>query len=477
MAGDETRASVAELLQLGRMGLELGYRKQAESYFDLVLERVPGHPGALLGKAKACTDLHRALELVHTVLRSRPASLEALRLQAQIHQDLETEEAERRIVSVREPAATEAPGPRAYAPPATPRLDEFAPDPLDVLASRQAELRLRSPAQSERAREPVRREIPQERGAFIERLPGLGRGRHGQRRLSLGHVVATLAVGLAVVAVQVFLGPRSETRELVHVPTLEPVAFSESEPSTPLPASSPAPDAGPFAKAESATVLLVVPDPLTGRMSRGSGIVVSPDGLVLTSYHVVANPEQSALANKDGLALVGFIKDVRQAPSDWYIAAVAACDPQRTLAVLRILNTAEGQAIRGRRFQEVSVADSDALALGQPLMGLGYPELGGETLTLTRGSMAGFSLGANGLHLGKTDSEMLPGSSGGAVLDGAGHLVGVITAANTDYRTQGRLSYFVLLNEAQSVINEARRARRPRLDIQWIVEMFPQMAR
>lgn len=474
MAGDETRASVAELLQLGQMGLELGYQRQAESYFDLVLERVPGHPGALLGKAKASTNPRRALELVHTVLRSRPASLEALRLEAQIHHDLEELEAAERAASLARPAATE---PVAHAPPSSLSLDESTIDPLDALESRQAQFPSIHPPTYGRASEPIRRDIAPERAPSVEQVPGMTRGRQSPGRLRFGHVMVTLAVGLAVVAAQVFLSPRPETEQMAQAPTLQPVALGESTAGTPLPDPSPSPAASRFGRAESATVLLIVPNRLTGSISRGSGVVVSPDGLVLTSYHVVANSEQTALANKDGLALVGLIKDVRQAPSDWYIAAVTASDPERTLAMLRILYTAEGRAIRGRRFQEVYVGDSDALALGQPLMGLGYPELGGETLTLTRGSMAGFSLSANGLNLGKTDSEMLPGSSGGAVLDEGGHLVGVITAANTDQRTQGRLSYFVLLHEARDLINEARRAGRPRPDVQWIVEMFPQMAR
>jgi hypothetical protein len=35
---------IEELLKLGKMGLELGYREQAEAYFDAVLVRAPGHP-------------------------------------------------------------------------------------------------------------------------------------------------------------------------------------------------------------------------------------------------------------------------------------------------------------------------------------------------------------------------------------------------------------------------------------------------
>jgi len=147
----------------------------------------------------------------------------------------------------------------------------------------------------------------------------------------------------------------------------------------------------------------------------------------------------TALANPDGLAFVGLTHDAREKPDEWYIAAVVASDPERDLAVLRILHTADGQTARSRRFQAIAIADSSGLALGQPIVALGYPTLGGATITLTRGSMAGF-VTEDEVRYGKTDSELLPGSSGGAVLDEQGRMVGIITGAMTEARTQGRLA-------------------------------------
>ncbi|MBC7239808.1 MAG: hypothetical protein H5T71_06890, partial [Chloroflexi bacterium] len=79
------------------------------------------------------------------------------------------------------------------------------------------------------------------------------------------------------------------------------------------------------------------------------------------------------------------------------------------------------------------------------------------------------------IRLGKTDSELLPGASGGAVLDETGRLVGIIRMVYADYRTQGRLSYFILLSEARALIREAQAADSPRVDLRWIVSLAAQL--
>jgi S1-C subfamily serine protease len=216
---------------------------------------------------------------------------------------------------------------------------------------------------------------------------------------------------------------------------------------------------------------LYVVDSELSFVGRGSGSVVTADGLVLTNYHVVADADAAALANPEGLVLIGLSRDAREAPSNWTIGAVVAADSGRDLAVLRILYTADGRGIRGWRYATLPWGDSDALELGEPLVGLGYPTIGGSTLTLVQGSMAGFSTDEQGVRFGKTDSELLPGSSGGAVLNRDGALVGVITRVTRDDETQGRLGYFLLFNEARALIREAQAAPLSRPDIDWLLPL------
>jgi len=148
--------------------------------------------------------------------------------------------------------------------------------------------------------------------------------------------------------------------------------------------------------------------------------------------------------------------------------------PNLDLAALRILSRATGEPFR-ERLPEIREGSAESLQLGDTLFGLGYPALGGNTLTLTRGSMAGFIRSPEGIELGKTDSELLPGSSGGAVVNERAELVGIITAANSDLRTQGRLSYFVLISDAHELIQQAKDMPTPRIDVTWLIESLTRL--
>ena len=375
----------------------------------------------ILGRcwAQACKDPLQSLELVHSVLQLRPTCLEALYLQRRLLSELN-----RRYPSDRAPQDSR---------PVTDTTSEVSPLP----------------------EEPKRVVVMPDRSPTSQWLPML-------LGMLVGVAVVALGYGLIALSLWGSIARPNET-ELLS-------AHSEATVADIVP-TMPTGEARPANRAEQATAFLLVPDRLLVSLGRGSGSIVSSDGLVLTNYHVMARRDGS-LANHDGLAFVGLTTDVRQPPTHWYIAALVAADPVTDLAVLRIVSTADGRPTRGQPFPQMALGDSTTLALGQPLTALGYPALGGNTLTLTRGSMAGFAQGANGSRLGKTDSELLPGSSGGAVLDEAGRLVGVVASADVDYRTQGRLSYFILLEEAQPLIAEAQRAPRPHPDLDWMIALF-----
>jgi hypothetical protein len=185
-------------------------------------------------------------------------------------------------------------------------------------------------------------------------------------------------------------------------------------------------------------------------VARGSGTIIANDGLVLTNYHVVANAEQTALANKDGLAFIGLSQDVRQAPSEWYIAAVVVTDPVSDLAALRILYTAEGEPLETRDFATVILGDRFPV-VGEAVVGSGYLSRG-DTITLTRAPWGLLAL-TKAACAWQDRFELCPAPAAGPCWMNDGRLVGIIVAPFADQRTQGRLSYFVLLTSARSYRN------------------------
>jgi hypothetical protein len=82
------------------------------------------------------------------------------------------------------------------------------------------------------------------------------------------------------------------------------------------------------------------------------------------------------------------------------------------------------------RLPFVEVGDSDEVGLGDPITVLGYPDIGGKTITLTGGEVAGF-LGSDWVadHRAwiKTATTIAGGNSGGAALDESGRLIGIPT--------------------------------------------------
>ncbi len=140
----------------------------------------------------------------------------------------------------------------------------------------------------------------------------------------------------------------------------------------------------------------------------GSGVVIAPDGYVLTNAHVV-----------DDVADV----DVVFADGSTYRAPVVGTDAATDLAVVRVL---------GPRLPSVELADSDALRVGQLVIAIGDPLGLQSTVTTGVVSALGRSLRAKDgriiENIIQTDAALNPGNSGGPLVDTHAKLVGVNTA-------------------------------------------------
>jgi S1-C subfamily serine protease len=181
----------------------------------------------------------------------------------------------------------------------------------------------------------------------------------------------------------------------------------------------------------------------------GSGTIISPDGLILTNWHVVdlaaqqqtfaQHPPPAASGVADPVVLrkdrvLVLTSDGMTPPVPAYQAQVVAHDATRDLAVVRITGDARGQPLdlAAQPLPFVRLGTGARLQLGDPLAVLSYPSIGGG-LTYTTGVVSGFATqaGLSGVAWITTDAILSGGSSGGTVVDRRGFLIGVATAGSS----------------------------------------------
>ena len=140
--------------------------------------------------------------------------------------------------------------------------------------------------------------------------------------------------------------------------------------------------------------------------SLGSGVIVSPQGYILTNHHVVEAADEIEVALADG-------RTVR--------ARTVGSDPETDLAVVKV-DLKNLPAITFGRSDQARVGDT-VLAIGNPF-GVGQTVTMGIVSALSR-SHLGINTFENFIQ---TDAAINPGNSGGALVDGGGNLIGVNSA-------------------------------------------------
>jgi S1-C subfamily serine protease len=231
-----------------------------------------------------------------------------------------------------------------------------------------------------------------------------------------------------------------------------PWPVSVAEPTVTLPAvsrpTSPPAEQGLLEHARLATVLIIALDAFGDEMNGGSGSVVDPRGYIITNLHVV----------EDGDTLVVAVntKDQNEPPETAYLAEMVDWDVDLDLALLHVVSLKAGGPLPASfDLPAVPLGDSDTLRIGDAITILGFPEVGGATVTLTRGTVAGFHEDDLGHERGwiKTDAEISPGNSGGVAINEVGELIGVPTFVSAEARTLGRIGGLRPINLAQSLLS------------------------
>jgi S1-C subfamily serine protease len=161
----------------------------------------------------------------------------------------------------------------------------------------------------------------------------------------------------------------------------------------------------------------------TGATGSGSGFVVSADGLILTNNHVVSGATAIHVTFESGRDLT---------------ATVVATDAQLDLALIKVAATG---------LTPLPLGDSSALTVGEVAIAIGSP-LGTFSDTITQGIVSGLGRTIDVRETGsrrtshltgliQTDAAINPGNSGGPLLDGAGRVIGVVTATASNSQGVG----------------------------------------
>ncbi|HWG84598.1 MAG TPA: serine protease [Deinococcales bacterium] len=164
----------------------------------------------------------------------------------------------------------------------------------------------------------------------------------------------------------------------------------------------------------------------------GSGSIVDAGGLILTNAHVVASGTPASAAP---LVEVRLTERPDQAARPAYLAEVVELDHHADLAVLRIVADISGNPVGKLSLQAVPLGSSDDLLPGDSISLLGYPAVGGQTITFTAGYVSGFvgdDYTGPGRRFIKTDAKLSVGASGGAAIDDQGRLVAIPTGLYFD---------------------------------------------
>lgn len=170
----------------------------------------------------------------------------------------------------------------------------------------------------------------------------------------------------------------------------------------------------------------------------GSGVVITPDGYILTNYHVIEDAEkiEVTIGNQDKS----------------HVAKVIGSDPRTDVALIKIEAAGLPAAVIG---------DSSKLRVGDIVLAAGSPmEL---SQSVTQGIVS--ALGRRGIGLPtsggagiqdfiQTDASINPGNSGGPLLDATGRVVGINTAILSRSGMNAGIGFSIPINLALSIIED-----------------------
>ncbi len=168
--------------------------------------------------------------------------------------------------------------------------------------------------------------------------------------------------------------------------------------------------------------------------SLGSGVIVSPDGVILTNEHVI----------RDATEIVVALSDKRELKAE-----IVGADPKTDIAVLRLKEKAEN-------LPYLKLGDSKSVAVGDIVLAMGNPFGIGQTVTMGIVS----ATGRGGLNIEdyedfiQTDAAINPGNSGGPLINLRGEVIGINTAILSRSGGHQGIGFAVPSNMAREIMQQ-----------------------
>jgi serine protease Do len=164
----------------------------------------------------------------------------------------------------------------------------------------------------------------------------------------------------------------------------------------------------------------------------GSGVIVSPDGYILTNNHVIEGASQIEVYTSDKRELK---------------ARVIGADPKTDIAVVKV---------EAKNLPTLPFADSSQVQVGDIALAIGNPFGVGQTVTM--GIISATGRGNLGIEdyedFIQTDAAINPGNSGGALINAGGQLIGINTAILSRAGGNQGVGFAVPANLARTVMNQ-----------------------
>ena len=166
------------------------------------------------------------------------------------------------------------------------------------------------------------------------------------------------------------------------------------------------------------------------QVGKGSGVIISPDGYIVTNNHVIARATELSVTLNNNKT---------------YEASVIGTDPATDIALIKI--QAE------EKLPHLPFGDSDNLKIGEWVLAVGNPFNLTSTVTAGIVSAKARDLGRNQSFI-QTDAAVNPGNSGGALVNTNGELVGINTAITSQTGSYIGYSFAVPSNIARKVVED-----------------------